>query len=608
MTTSDTSGIAELARSSLVVLCAASGVVVVVAFYFPSVVLRALPGGALLTVSLVFFGSALAYLAALPAGDADLRTGQRVPYRLRLRRSLSIETVRGFFARQDAVRFGVPIAGLTLFFFAWIGAESATRAVIGAVEGLFLRDLAWLFQGAMLVCVLFSLALLVGPWGEIRLGGPDAEPSYTYSAYFAMVFTAGIAAGIVLWGPAEALFHYDTVPPFLDAEPRSAAASVGALQYTMFHWGLSAWSTYVVIGVPIAYYVHNRDAPLRVSPLLAPVFGPDEEDLDNAWTKLVDILAMFATIGGVATSVALVGRQFLAGIQYQWGVEFDGLAPVLFVAGLTAVFVVSAVSGVRRGIRRLAAVNLILFCLFGLLLAGVGPLKFAVDRGGAALTGYTVDFLSMSLSTGGTEWAAGWTIWYWSWWFSWAPFVGLFLAALSKGRRIRTVALTGAVATTGVTLAWFVLVGGSALALQSGGTDILATMARYGFPEAVAGYPLFDAFTLGRLLSFIFLGLVLAFMVTSADTSTLVVSVLATDGRAPATTTRVFWGVVQGLVGVGVLLLGGGDTLRTVAVLTGGPFAVIALIAAAGAGRTFYREERGRTSVLTAIREALDRG
>jgi len=591
------------ARRALVPVCVLSGLLVASGFFFPSFVGAVVSGQEWLVAALAFFGSGLAYLALLPIGDdGDAPPGLGTAYLLRIRRMSARRTVRAFLARQDPVTFGVPVAVFAAFFAAWFLAPAATSGAVAAVRRLLLREFAPLFLGAIALSVLYAAALLAGPWGEIRLGGPDAEPTYTYPTYFAMVFTAGIAAGIVFWGPAEALFHYDAPPPLVDAPARSDGAVVAALAYALFHWGVSAWSAYLVVGVPIAYFAYGYGAPLRVSAILTPFLGAD--NLDGALARLVDTLAVFATIGGIATSIAFVGQQFLAGIDYQWGVEAGPLGPVLFVAGLTLIYVVSAESGVERGIRRIAGVTVVLFGLFGLLLAGIGPRAFVVDRGATAVGRYVADFVPMSLFVGG-PWGARWTVWNWSWWFSWAPFAGLFLAALSKGRRIRTVAFTGVVATSAVTGVWFLLLGGTSLFLQhTGRADVLAVVADHGGSVAVAGFPILGALPLSRLLVFCFLALIVGFIVTSADTSTLVVAVLATGrDHAPTAGAIVFWGVFQGLVAVAALVVGGGEALQAVAVLTGGPFAVLSLVALAGLTLAFYRNERGHPSPLDRLRD-----
>jgi len=584
---------------------ALSGAAVVSGFFFPSFVGANISGHVWLIISLVFFGSGLGYIAVMPGeNDEDRDSGNTAKYLLRIRRLTWSDTVRQFLADKDRVTFGVPVVVFALFFLGQYVVPEQTNWAVTTVQTFLLQDVGWLFLGAMFLAVLYCLFLLLGPWGEIRLGGPDAEPDYTYPTYFSLVFTAGIAAGIVFWGPGEALFHYGTPPPFFDAEPRSEAAIGAALTYALFHWGISAWSAYTVIGLPIAYFVYERGAPLRVSTILTPFLGVD--GLDSMWGRVVDMLAIFATIGGIATSIALVSQQFLAGIDYQWGVSAGALGPVLFVGGLTLIFVLSATTGVDRGIRRIASLNVVLFGLFALLIAGLGPLGFVIERGTGALGSYAVNFVPMSLYLGG-EWVANWTVWNWSWWFSWAPFAGLFLAALSRGRTVRTVVLTGVVATSAATIAWFLLLGGTSLFLQHSGTaDILGAIADRGGSVSVASFPLFATLPLDQLLIFLFLALIVVFITTSADTSTLVVSVLATDrGRSPTPGSIVFWGVFQGTIAVSVLVVGGGETLQALAVMTGGPFAVLSLVALVGLTLTFRREEGGHTSPIRRLWERV---
>jgi choline-glycine betaine transporter len=595
-------------RRVLLPLFLLSGVLVVAGFFFPWFVGSVVSGQGWLVLALVFFGTGLSYVSLLPgasSGEPDPHPG--APYFLRLRRRGLRDALRSFAGRQDPVTFGIPVLVFTGYFLARWAFPRGTSAAVNALRDVVLLEFGWVFLGTMFLAVLFAVALVVGPWGRIKLGGPDAEPTYTYPVYASLFFTAGIAAGIVFWGPAEALFHYQSPPPYFGAPPQSGAAIVDALTYALFHWGVSAWSAYLVIGLPIAYFVHQRDAPLRVSTLLTPYLGV--ENLDSGWADLVDTLAIFATIGGVGTSVAFVSQQFLTGINFQWGVTYGELGPLLFVTGLTLIYVIAAESGIHRGVRRIAGATVVLFVVFMLLVLAVGPRGFILAQGSAALGRYVGNFVPMSLHLGG-EWVAAWTVWNWSWWFSWAPFAGLFLAAISRGRRVRTVVLTGVFATSAATILWFLVLGGTSLALQHDGTaDILGTIEAHGGSEAVAGFPIFAALPISELLMFLFLALIIVFIVTSAAVSTLVVSVLGTKRtRAPSAGTIAFWGVLQGAVAVSVLLVGGGETLQAMAVLSGGPFAVISLLAIAGLALAFRRgpsaEPTDRTPLTTSV---LDR-
>ncbi len=578
----------------------ASGAVVLVGFFFPALVGGLVGDRTWLVVALLFFGSGLGYLAVLPYGaDAESRTSSLLSVRRGSVRSLTADVV----AAHDPVVAGVPVAVFAAYFLARLVAPVPTTAAVAALTDGVLRGMGPVLLGVALLAVCYCAALLLGPWGDVRLGGDDVDPAYTYPTYFSLVFTAGIAAGIVFWGPAEALFHYQQPPPYVDAAPASAAAVEGALLYSLFHWGVSAWSAYAVVGIPIAYFVFNRGAPLRVSSILTPFLGV--EGLNSPWSRAVDTLAVFATVGGIATSIGLVSRQFLAGVAFQWGVPPGGVGPVLLVGGLAAVFVLSAVSGLHRGIRRISGLTVVLFGLFAVLLAAVGPRGFVVDRGADALGAYAVEFVPMSLFSTGA-WVTEWTVWNWAWWFSWAPFAGTFLAALSRGRRIRTVVFTSVVATAAATGVWFLLVGGTALSLQrSGQVDALAAVAERGGSEAVAGFPVLSALPFGDLLLFAFLALIVAFIVTSADTSTLVAAVLASRrGVAPSRGSIALWGTFQAVVALAVLSIGGGETLQALAVITGAPFAVLAVLALVGLSLALFRDDGDRTSV---VRIAVDR-
>ena len=595
-----TSAIERALRRVLVPVFVVSGIVVISGFFFPEFVGEEIAGEYWLVVSLVFFGSGLGYLAVLPAieaGDPEMKTAE---YLMRVRRLSWKRALGTFFARHGRITFWVPVAAFGSFFLAQFVFPTGTESAIDAAQAGFTGYFGWLLIGVVFLSVCFCLYLLVGPWGEIRLGGPDVEPTYSFPVYFSMFFTAGIAAGIVFWGPAEALFHYENPPPYFGGEAESGAAIDGALVYTLFHWGISAWAAYLVVGIPIAYYVYERGAPLRVSTILTPFLGV--ENLDSVPCRIVDMLAIFATIGGIATSVALVSQQFLTGIDHQWDIGLGVVGPLLFVSGLTLIFVLSAQSGVHRGIRRIAALNVVLFALVAILLVAVGPRSFVADRSADALVDYTIHFVPMSLTFGG-EWITSWTVWNWAWWFSWAPFAGLFLAALSRGRTIRTVVLTGLVATAGATMAWFLLMGSAALYVQhTGAADVLAVIDQFGGTEAVAGYPVLDALALSELLLFLFLALIIVFMASSADTSTLVVAILATKrDLAPTTVAIVFWGAFQGAVAVAVILTGSETTLQAAAILTGGPFAVVVLLSLVGLAITFWRHEKGHDSLLDKL-------
>jgi len=484
----------------------------------------------------------------------------------------------------------VTVTGLTLLIlgvFVLIRAafpERVSEDILPTVRTEMLELFGPVFLVLMVLFVLFAVVIIVGPWGDIRLGGEDATPRYTYPAYFAMFFSAGIAAGIVFWAAAEVLFFYQSPPPFVGAEGATSGAEAGAMQTAFFHWGISAWSAYVAVAIPIAYYVYNKGAPLRMSALLLPFIG--KENLDHPAAKLLDVLAVFATIGGVGVSVGLVGNQFLTGVEFQWGTETSNLDTLIVIGGITLIFTISTITGINRGIRRIAGINVMLLIVMGLLTVILGPTAYILVTGSTAFVDYVVNFVPMSIAGitagGDAGWYNAWTLFYWVWWFSWAPFAGLFLASISRGRTLRTLTVTGVFVAALATLLWFAIVSSTALYTQSEGVVDLLGIEAYALSD-VAGFAMYDSLPLGGVFVLLLFSLIVTWIVTSADTSTLVISTLGTKPDVvPDVPSRAFWGVLQGAMGFGLIVVGGANALQTAAVVTGGPIGVIALIGVLG--------------------------
>jgi choline-glycine betaine transporter len=360
------------------------------------------------------------------------------------------------------------------------------------------------------------------------------------------------------------------------------------------------------MGLAIGYFVYNYDAPLRVSAVLTPILGAD--NVDGFLGKTVDVLAVFATLGGVATSLGFIGSQFITGLSFQWGIELGDVGTILVITGMTVIFTVSLVLGVDRGIRRLSNFNMSLFLLLMVATLVFGPTIRILELGTQAAGGFVGDFFEMSLFTQSAEqsaskWVNVWTVFYWLWPLAWSPFAGLFIARISRGRSVREVAFAGIGATSLATIPWFAVVGGSAVIMQNtGAADILGPVTEYS--EAVSGYVLFGSLpVVGAVLLFAFLVLVTTFFVTSADSSTLAVSMMTTGGKEhPSSINRVFWAVLQGLVASILMVVGGVNALQSAAIITGAPFALVCLVATLGLIKTFQTETGG---VLTQERTTL---
>jgi choline-glycine betaine transporter len=566
-----------------------SGGVLLTGFFFPETVHDLVPGGVWLVVAVVFFTSCLGYLAVLPFPDDHEGTSAAV-YVVSVLRFGSRPALRSV---STGVRPGVllgPVAVALVYVSFRSLAPSTTAAAVDAVSGLVSSGAGGVVLGSTSLAVVFGLVTLVGPWGKKRLGGPDAEPTYTYPAYFALIFTAGIAAGVVFSATEETLIHYDTA--VTHTSEASTQAVTHALVQVLFHWGLSAWSVYAVFAIPIAYFVYERGAPLRVSTVLTPVVGV--ERLDSPLCSVVDGLAVFATLSGVGASVVLTSEEFLAGIVYYWNVTTGIVSPALLVVGMTLVAVASATTGIHRGVRRLAGVNVLLFAAFGVLLTVIGPTEFVLAEGARAVRSYAGIVIPQSVRPASAGGIANSSVWNFAWWFAWAPFMGLFVAAVSRGRRIRSVVFTSVLATSAVTVLWFLLVGGTSLWVQHTGRAGVVAFVSVDGVQGASTFAVLGALPAGHLFVSLFFGLVVLFVVSSMDVSTLVVAVLATRrGTSPSSEAIVTVGLLQGAVAAVTVVVGGQETLRAFVVLAGSSFALVSLVAVFGLCVTLYRDERG---------------
>jgi len=487
---------------------------------------------------------------------------------------------RTFVDEIDPIPFVLgAVVTLTFIALAAIRTDWVQQQINTAFE-VFGQGLAWLYLLSVFLIVLIGFWLMFSRYGSLKLG--EGEPKYSYFSYFAMFFSAGLSAGIVFFGPVEALTHYATPSPlFGGVEAETTGAIVPAIAYAIFHYGISAWAGYLAIGIPVAYYVYREGAPFRTSTVLYPILG--EDGLNGVIGKTIDTLAVVATLGGIATGLGFIATQLLTGVTFQTGIGFGDVETLLAIVGITVVFVASLLAGVNRGIRRLSDFNL---TMMGLLLAValvLGPTLSVLNTGVAAVGTYANNFFAMSLfsgtgTEGGAAWASFWTVFYWSWWIAWAPFVGLFLARVSEGRTIREVIFTAYIAMTSVSIVWFSVVGGTSVWLQhSGAAELLGPIGEFG--DGVAGFVLFDALPLGELWMALFFILVVTFFATSADSSTLAVGMLTTGGKAnPSRINRLFWGVLQGIIASILVVLGGASALRSSVIITGAPFAVVCLL------------------------------
>jgi betaine/carnitine transporter, BCCT family len=466
-----------------------------------------------------------------------------------------------------------------------------------------------LLMGANLF-VLFSLFLVVTPYGSIRLGGVDATPDYGYAGWFAMLFAAGMGIGLMFFGVSEPMSHYassvggtamenglrtDWAPLGAAVGDPEAARSL-AMAATIFHWGLHPWAIYAIVALALAFFSYNRGLPLTLRSAFYPLLG------ERVWGwpgHVIDTLAVFATLFGLATSLGFGAEQAMGGLSYLFGFEVTDPGKVILILAITAVALISVVAGLDAGVKRLSEINMVLAALLLGFIFLVGPTM-------VILTGFfenTVSYLgklvplSNPFGREDTNFMQGWTAFYWAWWISWSPFVGMFIARVSRGRTVREFIICVILVPTVVCILWMSTFGGAAL------NEVIANN-NTAIVDAAQELKLFimaEAYPLTQIVSFIGIILVIVFFVTSSDSGSLVIDTITADGKVDAPVMqRVFWAIFEGLVAI-VLLLGGGlASLQAAAVATGIPFAFILLVMMYSTFRGLAEERRKNTELAAA--------
>jgi choline/glycine/proline betaine transport protein len=445
-----------------------------------------------------------------------------------------------------------------------------------------------------------------GPFGRIRIGGSDAKPEFSTPAWFAMLLSAGMGIGLMFWSVGEPMFHYASPSPMFNGiEAQTPEAAQAAMGVTYFHWGVHPWAIYAIVGLGLAFFAYNRGLPLTIRSVFYPLLG---NRIYGVWGNLIDVLSVLATLVGLATSLGLGVKQVNAGLNTLFGIQIDVPTQVTLIAVITAFATLSVMAGLDKGVRRLSQANMILAAVFMLFLLLAGPTIFILSGFTQNLGYYLSIFPELSLWTEtfrDTNWQGSWTVFYWAWWISWSPFVGMFIARISKGRTVREFVLGVILIPTLLTFVWMSVFGGSALFVQSHGlADIVAAVNEN---VATAMFAMLDHFPLSQVLSLVAIVLVVIFFVTSSDSGSLVVDHLTSGGKLHSPTPqRVFWAVMEGIIAA-VLLIGGGlATLQTAAVSTGLPFALVLLISVYSLYVGFSQEAHVENAVKRAVSDAID--
>ncbi len=453
-----------------------------------------------------------------------------------------------------------------------------TREIFNTVQNFIANTSGWFLILAANIYLGVVIFLAFSKYGKIRLGGPNAQPEFSTFAWFAMLMSAGMGIGLMFWSVAEPVFHMETPSPFFNnVQPNTPTSARNAMAITFFHWGLHAWGIYALVGLSLAFFAFNRGLPLTMRSVFYPLLG---ERIYGWPGNTIDILAVLSTLFGLATSLGLGARQVSTGLNFLFGLPDTVWFQVILIAIITAFATMSVVAGLDNGVRFLSEINIYIAAGFMVFILLVGPTLFIIGSLVENL-GYYISILpSLSFWTetfDGTKWQNSWTVFYWGWWISWSPFVGMFIARVSKGRTVQEFVLGVLFIPSMLSFVWMSVFGGSALNLVLEGVGNLPTAVTENVSTAL--FVMLEQFPLTEISSLIGVILVVTFFVTSSDSGSLVVDHLVSGGKLDSPVPqRVFWAVTEGVIAA-VLLLGGGlRALQTASITTGLPFAIVLII------------------------------
>ncbi|WP_181295777.1 BCCT family transporter [Pseudomonas sp. Q2-TVG4-2] len=484
--------------------------------------------------------------------------------------------------------FSISALTIVVFVILTLVLQKEVEPLFTAVRDWLTGNLAWFFLGSANIFVLLCLGLILSPLGRVRLGGKEATPDYSYTGWFSMLFAAGMGIGLMFYGVAEPMSHFSTAmggttvengvrtdwaPLGAAAGDAQAAASL-SMAATIFHWGLHPWAIYAIVALALALFSFNKGLPLSIRSIFYPLLG------ERVWGwpgHVIDILAVFATLFGLATSLGLGAQQAAAGLEFLFGMPNTDTSKVLLVTGITLIALMSVLAGLDKGVKRLSEINMVLALLLLLFIIVAGPTLAIVTGFFSNLGSYLVHLPALSNPVGRADanFSQGWTAFYWAWWISWSPFVGMFIARVSRGRTVREFLISVLLVPSLVSVLWMTAFGGTALGQ-------LATDGFTGVQDAALELKLFamlGELPLTQISSFIGIVLVVVFFVTSSDSGSLVIDTITAGGKINAPVPqRAFWAVLEGVVAVALLLGGGLAALQAMAVSTGLPFTIVLLV------------------------------
>ncbi len=476
--------------------------------------------------------------------------------------------------------FGISAALVLIFLFATLLTDPATaKGFLDGIKWNIIGTFDVLFMWSANFFVIFCLFLIVSPWGKIRLGGDDAKAEHSTISWLAMLFAAGMGIGLMFWGVAEPVAYltgwYETP---LGVEPRTPEAAQMALGATMYHWGLHPWAIYAVVAVSLAFFTYNKGLPLSIRSVFYPILG------DRTWGwpgHIIDILAVLATLFGLATSLGLGAQQAAAGINHVFGIDANIGLQILVIVGVTLLAIISVVRGIEGGVKLLSNVNMVIAFIL-LIFVALSVAAISLGTIPKTIAAYIGNIIPLSNPHGREDeaWFQGWTVFYWAWWISWSPFVGMFIARVSKGRTIREFITAVLLIPTCVTIIWMSVYGGIAIDQVMNGIGALGADGLTSVPLAM--FQMFDELPMGSILSVIGILLVLVFFITSSDSGSLVIDSITSGGKIDAPVPqRIFWASTEGAIAAALLWIGGTEAIQALqagAISTGLPFTIVLLL------------------------------
>jgi len=474
----------------------------------------------------------------------------------------------------------------TMVIFAIVTPETA-GAVFSSAKSFVAEKFGWFYMLSVGIFTFFVLFLAVSPYGRFKLGPDQSKPSYSNISWFAMLFSAGMGIGLMFYSVAEPVMHY-TAPPVGDKETIEAARN--AMKITFFHWGLHAWAIYAVVGLVLAYFSFRHGLPLSIRSSLYPLVG---KRIYGKIGHTVDTIAVLGTLFGVATSLGLGVMQINSGLHYLFDIDISTNVQIVLIIVITAMATTSVVTGLDAGIKRLSELNLYLALGLLLFVILVGPTFLIFGSLVENIGGYLSDIVNMTFNQhiydGNTSWMSSWTLFYWAWWIAWAPFVGMFIARISRGRTIREFIFGVLFVPVGFTFIWMTAFGNTALDLiMHHGYTALSTAVSNDV--SVALFKFLEFFPFSSVMSVVAMILIITFFVTSSDSGSLVIDTIASKGDNPPVWQRIFWAVLEGLVAIALLIAGGLGALQSASIMIALPFAAIMLIAVWGLYKALHLE------------------